>query len=373
VQAILNHKEADQVPLDIGAGKACKINVDIYNRLLKHFDIKEETRVSNKAMRLVCASDKFLETLECDVRTPFPLFKKREKPIEEWDDPEGYFMRDDWGTVLRMPKTGGRYYDMIEAPFAGRLDDDEVPFKFPAAQAVAPEAVAMAKAYQEAGYPVIIPEHYGNGFLQTGPKVFGYEDWMIMLAVEDKKAIQFMDELFEKKLEHWDNIISAFGDSIDVVAECDDLGTQNGPFIDPAMFRKLMKPYYRKLYDHIHRKSKAKILLHSCGSVIKMIPDLIDVGLDVLNPVQINASEMDPAILKREYGKDLTFWGGGVDTQRVLPMGSKQEIRDHVKRNIEIFSKDGGFVFATVHNLQSDVPTDNFLTMWETFKECRKY
>jgi uroporphyrinogen decarboxylase len=111
--------------------------------------------------------------------------------------------------------------------------------------------------------------------------------------------------------------------------------------------------------------------MHSCGSVVKLIPDLIDAGVDILNPVQINAAGMDPAYLKREFGKDITFWGGGVDTQRILPSGTKAEIRDHVRRNIEIFSRDGGFVFAAVHNIQSDVPLENVLTVWETFMEYR--
>jgi len=312
-----------------------------------------------------------LKKLECDFRAPFPI--QMGAPPEEWDDGESFFLRDSWGTVSRMPKKGGHYYDLVSAPMEGNLDNEDSKYTFPPVPEIAPEAVTQARAYQEAGYPVIVSDSYGNGFLQTGPKVYGYEDWMMMLALDDKRAGEFMENLIEGKKIYWDRVVAAFGDSIDIVCELDDLGTQNGPFIDPAMLRKKLKPYYKKLFDHIHKITKAKIFMHSCGSVVKLIPDLIDVGIDILNPVQIGAAGMDPAFLKKEYGKDIVFWGGGIDTQKVLPRGTPSEIRDHVKRNIEIFSKDGGFVFSSIHNVQSDVPPENFIAMWEAFREFRNY
>ena len=194
-----------------------------------------------------------------------------------------------------------------------------------------------------------------------------------MLGTNDKRSTGFMEKLLENKLKCWDSIIGALGDLIDVACEGDDLGTQNGPFIDPEMVRKKIKPYYKKLFDHIHSKTRAKIYFHSCGSVVKLIPDLIDAGVDILNPVQISAAGMDPVYLKKEFGKDICFWGGGIDTQKILPTGTKKQIQDQVKRNTEIFGKDGGFVFCTVHNVQNDVPVENFVTMWETLMEVRNY
>ena len=367
---ILNHKEADRVPLDLGAAQSCKISLGLYPKLLAYFGIQEDVICCHKTAQLANTSETFLKKFECDVRTPFPLQKK--VSLEEWEDAEGFFLRDVWGTVLRMPKKGGHYYDMFSAPLAGSIDE-ETTYTFPLVPEIAPEAVAQARAYQEAGYPVVIPEQYGNGFLQNGPKVYGYEDWMMMLALNDKRTDEFMENLLEGKIRYWDNVAAAFGDTIDIVCELDDLGTQTGPFIDPAMLRKKIKPYYKKLFDHIHKITKAKVYMHSCGSVVKFIPDLIDSGVDILNPVQIGAAGMDPAFLKKEYGKDIVFWGGGIDTQKILPRGKPSEIRDHVKRNIEIFSKDGGFVFATVHNAQSDVPPENFIAMWEAFREFRNY
>ena len=372
LQSILNHKEADRVPLDIGAGKCCKMHVRIYKKLLDHFGIKDTVRICARMSQAALTCDEFLEKLECDVRAPYPVFQKSAKPAEEWEEADGSYLRDDWGTVMRMPKEG-LYYDMVKAPLAGTLDDTDLNYTFPSLPFVLPEAVIQAKAYQEAGYPVCLPEQYGNGFLQTGPKVFGYEDWMMMLALKDKRIYVFMEELLERKMQFYDHVTEAFGDSIDVIMETEDLGTQTGPYIDPEMFRQLLKPYHKKLYDHIRKRTGAKIFLHSCGAIAKLIPDLIDIGLDILNPVQIGATGMDPVFLKREYGKHLTFWGGGIDTQKMLPYGTPAEIRDHVRRNIEIFSKDGGFVFSAVHNIQADVPLENVLAMWEAFKEFRVY
>ena len=371
VMAALNHREADRVPLDLGAAQSCKISLGLYSKLLEHFGIKEEIICCSKTSQTAYGSDALMKKLECDVRAPFPVQKSH--PPEEWEDPEGFFLKDAWGTVLRMPKKGGHYYDLVAVPMKGCLDNSEDEYTFPPVPGIAPGAAEQARAFQEEGYPVVIPEQYGNGFLQTGPKVFGYEDWMMMLALDDRRTGEFMEKLLEGKMRYWDSVAVAFGDTIDIVCELDDLGTQSGPFIDPAMFRKKIKPYYKKLFDHIRKVTKAKVYMHSCGSVVKFIPDLIDSGVDILNPVQISAEGMDSVFLKKEYGKDIVFWGGGIDTQKILPQGRPSEIRDHVKRNIEVFSKDGGFVFATVHNVQSDVPLENFLAMWEAFREFRNY
>ena len=304
LMTVIQHKEADRVPLDLGVGGSCKISLKLYKKLLDYFGIKEEVACCNKLIQMALASDKFLEVMECDARTPFPV-QIASKPLKEWEDDDGYFMQDDWGTISRMPKVNGHYYDLVGPPMAGTLDDDSKEYTFPEVPEINHKAVVQAKAYQEAGYPVILPDPYGNGFLQTAPKVYGYEDWMMMLALDDRRTSWFMDTLLEKKMKYWDKVAAAFGDSVDIVVELDDLGTQLGPFIDPLMLRKKIKPYYIKLYDYIHKVVKAKVYMHSCGSIVKMIPDLIDAGVDILNPVQFNAAGMDPLYLKKEFGKDL--------------------------------------------------------------------
>jgi uroporphyrinogen decarboxylase len=373
LRAVLNHKEADRIPLDLGAGKCCKFHIGMYKKLLDYFGIKDKTiRIHDKESQSVFACDELLEKLECDVRIPYWLLQGIVQ--EEWEDEEYWYMRNEWRTVSRMPKKGALYYDAVEFPFAGIFDsDEELNWDYPPPRPITPDLVSQAKAYHEAGYPVVA-EHYGFGMLQNGSKLFGYEDCLMMFASEDERVIQHMEKELAGKMKHWDNVAEAFGpDGIDVVCESDDLGTQSGPFIAPTMFRNLIKPYYKKLFDHIHKKLNAKIFLHSDGSIVDLLPDLIEIGVDILNPVQASAKGMDPSYLKKEFGKDLVFWGAGIDTQRTLPAGSPAQIRDEVKRNIDTLAPGGGFVFAAVHNVQSDVPVENFIAMWEAFKEFRNY
>ena len=154
----------------------------------------------------------------------------------------------------------------------------------------------------------------------------------------------------------------------------DDLGTQGGPLISPDMYRRLIKPRQQELFSFIKKKAPhAKIFFHSCGSVYHFIGDLIEAGVDILNPVQVAAADMDSKRLKKEFGNDVVFWGGGVDTQRVLPYGTPQEVRDEVKRRLDDLAPSGGFVFATVHNIQGDVPPENIVAMWETLQEYGSY
>lgn len=159
-----------------------------------------------------------------------------------------------------------------------------------------------------------------------------------------------------------------------VVGEADDLGVQDTTAISPEMYRKYVKPRHKKLFSHIKKLSPhCYIFLHSCGSVYDVISDLIEVGVDILNPVQVSAAKMDTRKLKKEFGKDLTFWGGGVDTQDILPHRSPQQVKDEVRRRIDDLAPGGGFVFATMHNIQDDVPPENIMAMWEILREYGVY
>ena len=369
----LNHREPDKIPHAIGSA-GNNINVNLYKELLNHFGIKDENnKTLRKHFQTVSSCEMLLQKIHCDVRELSGV-TKTEGTTREWEDRESFFSQDEWGAVYRMPKSSGYYYDLYKASRERTFENEnDEPYEFPGPPAVLTGSVEKAKALKEAGYPVVITMQYGNGFLQTGPRVYGYEDWLMMLATDDRRSGYFMEKLLEMKIRVWDKIMEVYGDYVDILGEYDDLGTQLGPFIDPKMMRKKIKPYYKKLFDHIHNKYGAKVYFHSCGSVAKMIPDLIETGVDFLNPVQTSAEGMDPAWLKKEFGRDICFWGGGIDTQRILPRGTKQEIRDNVKRNIEIFGRDGGYVFCPIHNVQGDVPLENFLTMWETFMLERNY
>jgi uroporphyrinogen decarboxylase len=201
----------------------------------------------------------------------------------------------------------------------------------------------------------------------------GLANFYADLAGDPDLACKVMDKALEMKMKYWDKVLDLAGDLIDVVQEADDLGAQHSMLISPEMYRKYVKPRHKELFGFIHSKTKAKIFIHSCGCFYDVLPDLREVGVDIINPVQFNASRMNAEGLKKNFGQDFSFWGGGVDTQRILPNGTPQEVKDCVRRQIEILAPGGGFVFNTVHNIQADVPPENLAAMKETFDEYSKY
>jgi uroporphyrinogen decarboxylase len=368
----LRHKSPDRIPLDLGVGKACSMHVGFYKELLKYFGLREEIVLALRDAQTVTASDTVLEKLECDVRCAWPFFADG-APVKEWEDAKYFYYIDRFGTELRMPKDGGLYYDMHKPPLEGADETRDAAYAWPDIPLLNPDGLERAKRYQAAGFPVIIEHHMGNGFLQNGPRLYGYTDWFAMLASEEERVNRNLNKLLELKIQYYDRLFDMYGGALDVVAESDDLGMQKAPFISVEMFRKYMKPRYKILFDHVKKKSNAKILFHADGAMSCFIPDLIDVGVDILNPLQISCEGMDPARIKKEYGKDLAFWGGGVDTQKILPFGTPALIKESVKRNIDVLRENGGFIFSQVHIVQQGVPVENFMAMWETFMENRNY
>ena len=187
----------------------------------------------------------------------------------------------------------------------------------------------------------------------------------------------FVKAIFEKQveiaIENLKRVYGAVGDSIQAAFTCGtDFGTQNSQFCSQEAFDELYLPYYKKVNDWIHTNTKWKIFKHSCGAVEPLLDNLINAGFDIINPVQCSAAGMDPNHLKSKYGKDLVFWGGGVDTQKTLPFGTPEQVREEVKSRIEIFSKGGGFVFNTIHNIQADTPVENVAAMVEVIKSYQQ-
>jgi len=370
VMSALSHQEADRIPFSFGAGKGCRFTNGFYAKLLAHLGLREDAR--GVALGAAVASDAVLEKLGVDIReAKLQTVRAGAGRRETWEDAHSLYVRDDWGTVSRMPKEHGLCYDMVGFPLSDAREEDDYGYVWPELPKILPESRESAERYQRDGYPVMVCDQFANGFLQTGPHVYGYEKWFMMLAAEEARARRFLDILLEKKMRWWDRVFAVYGDTVDIVGENDDLGTQAGSIVSPDMFRRLILPYHKKLFEHIKKISGAKIFFHSCGAVSAHIGDLIDAGMDILNPVQISAVNMDPYWLKKEFGRSLVFWGGGIDTQYVLPYGTAQEIRDSVERNIDAFAPGGGFVFAPVHNVQADVPVKNFMVMLEAYaKHC---
>jgi uroporphyrinogen decarboxylase len=182
-----------------------------------------------------------------------------------------------------------------------------------------------------------------------------------------------LDRLVEFKCAYWERALREIGDLVDVVIEADDLASQNALLMSPKTYRSLIKPHHQRLFSFIKDQDAVKVFYHSCGAIRPLIGDLIDMGIDILNPVQISAKDMDLRELKQEFGQDVVFWGGGVDTQGVFYSGTPDQVREDVKRNIEALAPDGGFVFAAVHDIQADVPPENILAMWKAWQEYGGY
>ncbi|GAH54516.1 unnamed protein product, partial [marine sediment metagenome] len=195
-------------------------------------------------------------------------------------------------------------------------------------------------------------------------------DYFLMdLVMEPVKVEALLDALMEHHLSTLENVCHAVGDIVDMVKFGDDLGMTNGPFMSPETYQKFFKPRHKQLCDFAKKNSSMHTYLHSCGSIYKLIPDLIEAGFEILNPVQTNCRDMEPEKLKKEFGKEVTFWGGGIDTASVLNHGKPEEIRRHVLDRLEIFNQGGGYVFNTVHNILPDVPPENIVAMFDAVQE----
>ena len=212
------------------------------------------------------------------------------------------------------------------------------------------------------------------GLFEMHQRVRGMTNAMIDPMIYPENSDKLAGKLADLKMEFWDEALNELGDVVDIVGEGDDYGTQASQLISPEQFRANYKPHFNRLLKFIKEKApRVKLMFHSCGNVRPIIPDLIEMGVDILNPVNITATGMEPHQLKKDFGDSIVFWGGGVDTQKVLPTGTTQQVTEDVKKNIEALAPGGGFVFSTVHNIQAEVPAENIMAMIDALCSHGKY
>ena len=374
LQAI-NHQEPDRVPFDLGGTGLSTIHVTAYGNLRHHLGLsRAEPRVAFVPEQLVLVDEDVAERLRTDVR---PVLPGQASGFAYAFRDEGAYeaYTDEWGIGWRMPKEGGFYYDMYYHPLAGARTPEEFkeyPFpdpvddgRFAPLRAQAEAAAAQGKAVALAGPCAGIAEIYS--WLR------GYEQYYVDLALNQQYAAYMLDRMVEFKSAYWERALRELGDLVDIVIEADDLGGQNAPLMSPKTYSNLIQPRHKRLFSFIKQQAPVKIFYHTCGAVKRLLPDLVEAGIDILNPVQISAAGMNLGELKREFGRDLVFWGGGVDTQGLLGTGTPGEIRAHVRQNIELLAPGGGFVFAAVHDIQANVPPENIMAMWEAWREYGLY
>jgi len=372
VRAALEHREPDRIPFDLGGSRMTGIHVRAYAGLRVALGLPPvEVRVADLTQQLAEVDADVADALGCDVRFVGP--RPGGGYHREMADDGGYVtFSDEWGVGRRMPRDGGLYFDSFGAPLAGEVDAaaiDAFPWPDPGDRdRYAGMAEASRRIVEEEGRAVLVGSICG-GLTEGLFKMRGFEDGYMDLAADPGRARHVMERILEIKLIYWDRALRELGDLVDVVGEADDLGGQDRTLFSPGTYRSVVKPLQRELFAFIRARTPARIFFHSCGAIRELIPDLVEIGVDILNPVQVSARGMDGAELKREYGRDLVFWGGGVDTQRILGAGTPDEVRSEVHRRIVDLREGGGFVFAAVHNVQPNVPPANLVAMWEAWRE----
>jgi uroporphyrinogen decarboxylase len=376
VLTTLHHREPDRVPFDLGSTVVTGIHVDVYRKLRQHLGLPEtEPRFANFSEQVVEVDDDVAEALGIDLRSAASV-SMFVHGLNLTDMGEYIAYYDEYGIGWRMPKNGGLYYDMFHHPLAGERTVKDVE-AFPWPNPKAPERfhglLENARKIAEREGRATVVATLTPGICEMASFLRGFPDYFSDLASNESMVCAILDKVVELKIAYWEEALRILGGWIDVAMENDDFAGQDRLFMSPATYRRVVKPRHKAVNDFIHGHSGAKIFLHSCGSVRAVIPDLIEEGFDILNPVQVSARGMDTNDLKREFGKDLVFWGGGVDTQRVLPNGSVEDVRTEVRKRLDDLMPGGGFVFSAVHNIQSDVPPENIMAMWETLREYGVY
>lgn len=375
----LAHQEPDRIPLDLGSTQVTGIHQIAYRGLREALGLPAvEIQYSDIVQGLALPDEDIIQRLGVDVRGLFPLNSHNHNIVEEevvdLHSGEQYWSyHDEWGITHRKPRPDGLYYSLWRAPLkrpdltAQDIANHSWPrFDQPWRTAGLRQ---QAEAYRAAGYAVLLKDPFA-GIFEMAQRIVGMENLLIMMAEDEALAGVLFDKLVELKLSFWEMALPELGDVVDIISQADDYGTQASQIISPRMFRRQLKPRWAEIFNYLkHNAPQIKRFFHSCGNVRPLLPDYIELGVEILNPVHIRATGMEPAALKRDFGDALVFWGGAVDTQGVLPYGSPQEVRDDVRRNLDALAPGGGYVFNTVHNIQADVPVENILALYEALQE----
>lgn len=369
VLTALNLEEPDRVPLDFGSNIASTIIVPAYDNLKKYLGLEHETRFMAKRARTVIPNDTVLQRFDIDTR---PLMLRELKGGASRSIDANTFI-DSWGTTWKKAPDG--HFINVDGPFQNRdpeMDNLET-FDWPDPdnpgiyEGLKERAEALHK---NTDYAIVL--NLPVGIVHECQFLRGFAEWLVDLYTNPEFACRMMDLVADIWIRIAENALEAVGNNIDVIMWGDDVAMQQATFMSPEMYRELIKPRHKRMVAALKSRSNAKINYHCCGSVYALIEDLIDIGIDALNPIQVAARNMDPARLKDEFGDRLTFWGA-IDTQGVLPHGSPEEVRAEVRRIIDTMGKGGGYILASVHNIQAEVKPENIVAMFEEGKSYGVY
>jgi uroporphyrinogen decarboxylase len=407
------HRAPDQVPVDFSGHRSSGIAAIAYLDLRRHLDLPvRPVRVYDPIQQLAVVDEDVLARFCVDTVEMGRGFSLDAADWQEWSLPDGspclmpawvrlhrapgeWLMKSAKGTVLARMPYGALYFEQVAYPFLdtedlGSLADAYEECLWTSSAAAAPPGPAGAgpegpRRLREgagalrAGTDRAVIGLFGGNLLETGQFFYRNDNFFLLLAGEPARAEAFLDAIVERHLANLERFLSAVGDQVDVILFGDDLGMQTGPQISPEMYRRFFKPRHALLWNAAKRLAPAgrggdpsrppvRVMLHCCGSIRSLLPELIEAGLDAVNPVQISTAGMEASALKRDFGRDMVFWGGGCDTQTVLRSGTPKAVHDHVRRQVETLSTDGGFVFQQVHNILVGVPPANVVAMFDAVR-----
>ena len=402
ILAALNHHEPDRVPVDLSGHRSSGIMAMAYARLRGHLGLpKKPIRVYDPVQQLAIVDEDVLERFQVDTIELGRTFALEDKWWSEWTLPDGTpclmpawakpdRVNGEW--VIRSQKTGRViarmpdgviYFEQTWWPYADADDLDRLGEELSESMWTAiasppgpitagsdgPKLLAEGARRLRGQTDRAIIGLFGGNLLEMGQFLYRNDNFFMLLAGNPSRAHEFLDRITEMHLANLERFLGAVGRHIDIILFGDDLGMQNGPQISPGMYREFFFPREQRLWARVKKLAPhLKIMLHCCGGVRELLPGLIEAGLDAINPVQITCRGMEAGGLKRDFGRQLTFWGGGCDTRDVLSGGTPQQVRDHVRRQMEIWQPGGGYVFQQVHNIMADVPPANIVAMFDAVR-----
>jgi len=392
VLAALNHREADRVPVDFSGHRSSGIAAMAYPKLRRHLGLPPKPiRVYDVVQQLAVVDEDVLDRFGVDTIELGRGFALGEDSWMPWTLPDGtpcfvpawtrierddkrWVIRSQSGRILAHMPDGALYFEQTYYPFLegdglGAIADVLRESMWTAIASppgpVDSEALRQGARQLRARTNRAVIGLFGGNLFEVGQFLYRNDQFLMLLAGEPRRAHQFLDKLMEIHLANLERFLAAVGGHIDIILFGDDLGMQTGPIMSPQMYCEFFKPRHKLLWNRAKELADVKVMLHCCGGVRELMPHLIEAGLDAINPVQISCSGMAARELKVEFGKDVTFWGGGCDTQDVLPNGAPQKVREHVQKQVKILRPGGGFVFQQVHNILANVPTENIVAMFD--------
>jgi uroporphyrinogen decarboxylase len=398
VLTALNHREPDRVPIDFSGHRSSGISAVLYPKLRAYLGLPPRpVRVYDPIQQMAIVDEDVLDLFGVDTIELGRAFALKDEDWADWVLPDGspcqmpvwvkpereekrWIIRSKTGRIIAQMPDGALYFEQTYYPFYEKDPLDTLPEALdqcmwsalaspPGPLTAGPEGgrllVDGARKLRNTTDRAILGL-FGGNLLELGQFLYRNDKFFMQLVLNPKRMHEFLDRLVEMHLENLDNYLKLVGEFIDVIVFGDDLGMQTGPQISPDMYREFFKPRHGKMWRRAKELADVKVMLHCCGGVRQLLPDLIDAGLDAINPVQVSCRGMEPEKLKADFGDRLVFWGGGCDTQHILPNGTPEEIRSHVHQQVEIFKPGGGFVFQQVHNILANVPPENVAAMFES-------